>query len=228
MFSLLRMSDPGECLCSERNSISTVRTGTRDPPQDCCEGLDLGPGAEEPDTPLQSLAPSPGLRWAPLRLHPRPPTWPSKQRGMYTSQLTDPCEQLSVWTEGVPAAGCSGQPSSAMPSVGREKPTTNWGGRAIGTHRSGGTRMDGFSRVCILPKDFMPLTPTRCQPLMAKKWRDLHSSPVSCGDRQPGQTARIFRWEIEAQRAETELRGPLGALTGAQSHDITVEPLGLY
>lgn len=102
------------------------------------------------------------------------------------------------------------------------------GGRAIGTHRSGGTRMDGFSRVCTLPKDFMPLTPTRCQPLMAKKWRDSHSSPVSCGDRQPGQTARIFRWEIEAQRAETELRGPLGALTGAQSHDITIEPLGLY
>lgn len=168
MFSLLRMSDPGECLCSERNSISTVRTGTGDPPQGCCEGLDLGPGAEGPDTPLQSLALSPGLRWAPLRLHPRPPTWPSKQRGMYTSQLTDPCERSACGQRVSRQLGVRDSlPVPCLVLAVRNQQLT--GGRAIGTHRSGGTRMDGFSRVCTLPKDFMPLTPTRCQPLMAKK-----------------------------------------------------------
>ena len=124
MFSLLRMFDLGECLCSERNSISTVGAGE---PPPCYRDLTLpdagseSRGTEIPGTHLQS----PGSKsWSQASTVMPPPICPGELEVIYASQQTNshrhPYSEQEVslkvrdWI----------QPSNTLSSLGHEEATT--------------------------------------------------------------------------------------------------------
>ena len=172
MFSLLRMFDLGECLCSERNSISTVGAGE---PPPCYRDLtlpDTGSGpwrTEIPGTHLQSpwlqvLVPG---KHSEVSTHGWPFTLVNWKEHMHHSKLTF-TDTLTL----IRRYPWSWALHVAFQHHVQPGPWGNNNSRISCMHRSSNGIINYFSGGCTVSKVFISLKQRKCWFLMRKKQMD--------------------------------------------------------